>query len=481
VTFEGPDVRVIYYKDFLFPENSTDLQTADLIAHLYDMNVMAVAQMFRGQYGEGDAAIADMAAAVERLRDMMNLSNEPKAAAGQPRTDNQETDTKAAVGIPQVLVAETYLTYDADNDGILEEIMLVLDRQNETPIYYDYLANVTTKGNRPVYFIRPMPVDGRAYGMGAMELFDPEQEFVDLQINRHNFRTSDAGIVKFWNPSLTQEGTRDANLKLNHGKTYTKRDLNTKKEDILDFVELPTDAKGLEFLINFFMQMMQMKSGKVNGADRAVSGLPSSDTLGEEELITSSGDELFDRMLAHLFPGVKGCLAAVVDVIYANLNRVEVFNYFNGEADEILSLDPADVRDLAINVTLELSRTQARKAQQGGDKTTALVSWFYGLPFVLQQRVCTYARGQLKGLGVSQADKIIDPVDLAAGQPTSDDKPSAVGTMIAALIKAGAPITTEVVSAVMQKAGLPQLVAPAQETIEAPQPAKAEEAPGPAV
>jgi hypothetical protein len=80
-----------------------------------------------------------------------------------------------------------------------------------------------------------------------------------------------------------------------------------------------------------------------------------------------------------------------------------------------LSLDPADVRDLAINVTLELSRTQARKAQQSGDKTTALVSWFYGLPFVLQQRVCTYARGQLKGLGVSQADKIIDPVDLARG------------------------------------------------------------------
>jgi hypothetical protein len=83
------------------------------------------------------------------------------------------------------------------------------------------------------------------------------------------------------------------------------------------------------------MQLMQMKSGKVNGADRAVSGLPSSDTLGEEELITSSGEELFARMLAHLFPGVKAGLMAVVDVIYANLNRVEVFNYFNGEADEI--------------------------------------------------------------------------------------------------------------------------------------------------
>jgi hypothetical protein len=89
--------------------------------------------------------------------------------------------------------------------------------------------------------------------------------------------------------------------------------------------------------------------------------------------------------------------------------------------------------------------------------------------------------GAVERLGVSQADKIIDPVDLAAGQPTSDDKPSAVGMMIAALIKAGAPITTEVVSAVTQKAGLPQLVAPAKEEIEAPVTPKKEEAPGPAV
>jgi hypothetical protein len=178
---------------------------------------------------------------------MLNMSNEPKAAAGQPRTDNQETDTTAAVGVPQVLVAETYLTYDADNDGILEEIMLVLDRENEAPIYYEYLANVTTKGNRPVYLCGRCQWTGGPTGWERWSSSIPEQEFVDLQINRHNFRTSDGGIVKFWTPSLTEEGSRDPNLKLNHGQTYTKRDLNTKKEDILDYVALPTDAKALEF------------------------------------------------------------------------------------------------------------------------------------------------------------------------------------------------------------------------------------------
>jgi hypothetical protein len=34
VTFEGPDAQVVYYKDFLFPENATDIQTADLMVRI---------------------------------------------------------------------------------------------------------------------------------------------------------------------------------------------------------------------------------------------------------------------------------------------------------------------------------------------------------------------------------------------------------------------------------------------------------------
>jgi hypothetical protein len=416
VTFEGPEAEIVYWKDFLCPEDATDVQRADLVAHLYDKTVMQVARMFRGQFGEGDAAIEDMTAAIERLRDMLNLSNAPKAAAGQPRTDFKETDTTGATGVPKVLMAECHETYDADGDGVEEEIMLVLDRINKVPIYYEYEANVTVKGIRPFQVWRPMPVDGRWYGMGAMELLDPETKFIDQQISRYDFRTSSAGITPFWQAANTAEGSRDADLKFHTGKTYTLINGKT-KEETLGFVEIPTDAKALEYLINLYMQIAQNKSGVLNGADRATSGLPSSDTLGEEEIITNSGDELYTRMLAHLFPGVKGSLSAVIDVIYANLNRVEVFNYFNGEADEILSLDPDEVRDLPLNVTLELSRTQARKALENSEKATALVSWFYSLPVQLQQRVSAYARQQLKALGVSQADKIIDPLDLSGGRP----------------------------------------------------------------
>jgi hypothetical protein len=418
VTAEGPEAAVVYYKDFLCPEDATSVQQADLIAQLYDKNAMQIAEMFRGQYGEGDEAIDNMTAAVERLRAMLGETNIPKSATSQPREDFKETDTTGAVGVPIVEVAEVYLTYDADGDGIQEEIMLVLDRKNKAPIYYEYLANVTVRGLRPFYVWRPMSVDGRWYGFGSMEFFDPEQEFIDLQINRHNFATSSAGMVTFWEPSATVEGSRDPNLKLGHGKTYTKRNTGQKTEEILSYVKLPTDEENLQYLIDLFMQAMQLKSGKINPGDQKMSGLPSSETATGENIVMETGDELFSLILSSLFPGVKGALQAVVEIIYANMNRVEVFSFFNGEADEILSLDPGEVRDMALNVTLELSRTQQEKALQQGDRATNLIGWFYGLPFQLQQRVSNYARQTLKGLGVSQADKVIDPVDLSAGQPS---------------------------------------------------------------
>lgn len=455
ITFEGPEAPVVYFEDFLCPETATNVQTADLIAHLYDMDVMHVAEMFRGTEGEGDSAIENIQAAVERIREMIGESNLPKAAANQPQADFKESDTAGAVSVPICQIAECWLTNDADSDGIQEEIMLIMDRRNKAPIFYEYTANVTVRGLRPFFPWRPMPVDQRWYGMGSMELFDPEQEFVDLQINRYNFAKSKAGRIDFWNPAATIEGSRDPNLKLNHGRTYTLRD-GQKKENAYDFAEVPFDGENLEYLLSLFMQMMQLKSGVVNSGDQQMSGLPSSELATGINEIRDSGEELFSRMLSHLFPGVKAALKCVIDIIYANMNRQEVFTYFNGEADEILSLSPEDVRDLSLNVTLELSRTQQRKAIEMGAQAQAAISWFYQFPPELQSRLAPYVRKQLKAFGVVGADTIIEPQKPhRTGGPI--DKPSSVGNMLAALIGKGVPISNDDINAILTQAGLPPL------------------------
>jgi len=428
VTWSGPDSRCCYYKDFLAPIDAPGIQAgeADLIAHLYDKSVMEIAQMFSGQFAEGDEGVSDFAAAVQLLRNMLSDTAYAKSADGQPRQDFGERQTEGSPNNPKCGLAECWLTYDADGDGIQEEIMLVIDRRNQAPVFYEYTANVTLRGLRPFDVIRPMDVDGRWYGMGAMEYFDPEQSFIDLQLNRKNFRESAAGRTTFWAPHATLEGQRDPALKLNHGKTYTLRE-GYKAADALSYVTLPEDTSDLSELIELFMQFMQIKSGVVNGADQQISGLPTAATATGINEVKDSGQELFAMFLLRLFPGLQGALEAVVDVTFSRLDKQQVFTYFNGDANEILSLTPDDVRDLACNIRLSITQQKDRQILESGNVADAVIDGFYSRPLMLQDRTSSYARSRLKALRVPQPDNIIQPTDpsLYIPQPPPGSAPPA--------------------------------------------------------
>jgi hypothetical protein len=420
VTWEGPDVSLVYYQDFLCPINARSIQEADLICHRYDMPVMGIAQMFNGQFAEGDAGIADLAAAVNILNTLLDKPNKHRAALDQPRLDMKEVDTDTATDDPTAHICECWLTYDVDGDGIQEEIMLILDRESRTPIYYEYAANVTVRGLRPFEILRPIKVDGRWYGMGSMELFDPEQTFIDLQLCRKNMAESGAGCVTFWNPRATVEGQRNPNLKLNHGETYTLVDGKTAK-DVIHREYLRNDMQDFMELAQLFIQFMQLKSGVVNAADQESSGLPTSDTATGINEIRESGQELFSLMLSRLLPGVQGTLLAVVDIIFAKLNRRESFTYFNGEDYELLELSPDDVRELALNIRLSVTKQRDRQILQAGAQADALIDKFYGRPLLLQERTEKFTRDQLKALRVTRPEQIIEPVDpmILMGQPAA--------------------------------------------------------------
>ena len=416
VTWSGPDSRICYYKDFICPLDALDIQSADLIAHLYDMTVMEVAQLFSGQYAEGDEGVADFESAVDLLKNMIADSSFSKAAEGQPRVDFGEQTTEGSPNNPKSQIAECWLTYDADGDGVQEEIMLVLDRRNRAPVFYEYAANVTLRGERPFTVIRPIHIDGRWYGMGAMEYFEPEQDFVDLLINRQNFRDSAAGRVTFWAPHATLEGQNDPALKVNHGKTYTLRE-GFKAEDALSYVQLPENTQDLEKMIQLFMQLMQIKSGVVNGADQQISGLPMANTATGINEVQESGQELFTMFLLRFYPDLHNTLASIIDLIFTHMDGHQVFVYFNGNDQEIVSLSPDDVREIALHVRLSITQQRDRQMLQSGNIADGIVGSFYQRPLLLQQRTSGYARARLKALRVPQADQIIEPTDPSAFMP----------------------------------------------------------------
>ena len=429
-TFAGAESAIVYYKDFLCSPSAKDLQEADCLVHLYDMPVMSLADTYQRN------AMLDMSneesmlatqKAIEMIRNMSTESGAPKASRNKYRPELGESDsiTNTEQSEPIVEIAEFHLRYDANGDGIMEDIMLVLDKKNKVPIFYDYIANVTPNGLRPFDVVKINQVDGRWHGIGAMEMFESSQVIVDLLVNRWNLSQSRSGRVDLWNPHNTLEGDSNRDLTLNWGGTYTPKPGKSAK-DILEFISLP-DIKhdAIQNMFQLFMQLSTNESGVSNANDAASVGLNTSELATGVRNIEKSGQEMFALYLSHLEPGLQSAIQRAMLLIFANINEKETFTYFEGDTMLTGQIDRESVRDIDLNVSLLLTRYRGEQLLQSSIQAANLTAQFYSFPPEVQQRVAPLYRDMLKALQINFADEIINAVPAiqsgtAPGKPNVD-------------------------------------------------------------
>lgn len=410
-TFKGPDTKIVYYRDFLCPLEAPCIHEADLVAHLYDMDAMQIAQMFGDQIEAG--AAKDFEAAVEALMGLLSDTGDPKSGVAQPRTDFAEQIPGTPKNLPRSQLAEVWCRYDADGDGRREHIMLLVDRVRKIPLYYDHVGNMTLRGRRPFEVIRPIAIDGRWYGMGGMEYFDHEQETIDLTINRKNFRDGKSGRVTMWRPYNTLEGERDPNLALNNGGTYTPKP-GVKDEEVVGYITLPeVTGESLKEMLDLYLQLGSVKSGTQNPAGDQMAGLPQSDLATGLRIMEDSGNELFSMFVVRLWMGVKSSLEQIIDIIFSRMDPLEVFSFFDGKNNQVVQLKADDVRDLPLNVRLTVARSKDRQTVEGGAAAAGLIDAFYAKPYELQMILRDFYADQLKALRVPHADMLLQPIALA--------------------------------------------------------------------
>mgnify|MGYP000897649304 CR=1 FL=1 len=441
VIYQGPESPVVYFKDFLCPLTARDVQTADTVAHLYDKPVMELVDLYvKG--GMLDATEKDRLEAVQRtiqlIRDLTSNTSTPKAGANQNDRpgDEQQFRGTSTSGEPVAEMAEIYLWFDANGDGILENIMLVVDRKNKVPVFYDYVPNVTIDGLRPFEVVRVNEIDGRWYGEGVMEMFESTQNIVDLLVNRWNHSQSRAGRVDFWRPDLTLEGRSNPNLVMNWGGTYTLA-ANAEPEKTLHSVYLEdTKFDHLERMFEFFMQLAMNESGVQHANDGQTAGMDTQKLATGIRNIEKAGQEMFAPFISDLEPSLQAILKRELLVLFANLDRTEVFDYLNRDTEtgeEIKQLDqitPDEVRGLTLNVNLLLTRYKGEQQLVQGEQASAIVERFYMLPVQIQPFVAQFYKNQLKAIdpridtetliqpGVAQ----IAPTAASAGAPASSTK-----------------------------------------------------------
>jgi len=415
VFFEGAKSEVIYYKDFLCPLTAKDVQTADCIIHLYDKPVMAFIDLLvkRGMVpGDTDSRLNTVSKIAALVKAIASNDAQPKAAADQQLRPNEnfQNGTPPHEGQPVAEFAEFYMWYDANGDGVAENIMLIADRKTRLPIFYDHVANVTTDGLRPIEIVRVNKVDGRWYGVGIMELFESYQTITDLLVNRWNFSQSRAGRVDFWDPTGTLEGDRDPNLKLNWGSSYTKKP-GRKMDDILE-VKYLTDIKfeQIQTMMQFFMQLAMNESGVTNANDNYVAGMEQAKLATGLMQIQQSGDEMFKPIVAELRSPLERIIKREIEVLLANMNPEEVYEVLEGKTMGLEKITAAEVRDLRYHVRFLLTTTKNQQTLQTAAAASQLVERFYTLIPQIQQQVVSFYRKQLRALDPEcDVDTIIQP------------------------------------------------------------------------
>ena len=423
--YKGPEAKVIHFMDFLCPLDAPTIQEADCVVHLYDMPVMALADQWKKSISEGSNAEEQL----EAMRKAVNLLRVVASHGGgmESAQSNASADTAANINgntrqgtrsEPVAEIAEFHLRYDADGDGILEDVMLVIDRKSKMPIFYDYEANVTPDGLRPFSCTRPNEVANRWYGIGAMEMFESSQQIVDLLVNRWNFGNSRAARVDFWNPAHTLEGRANPNLQLNWGDTYTLAP-GKAAQDCLESVYLTNNTgEVLKEFSEFFMQMMMNESGVQNANDGQVVGLDTSKLATGIRNIEKSGQELFSIHIGHLEPGIADTLSKTVKLIFANLDQMEVYRYFEegeegGEGgEEMREINPGDLGNVEIDTRILLTRYRGEQILESSIRAIEVVDKFFdptkGPEF--QMRVAPMYADILQALQIQNAKDVLQPL-----------------------------------------------------------------------
>lgn len=383
VHFSGPQAAPIALRDFVATMDAESLQDVSLCCHYYDMTAIdIVGEWIKRMEARGVFDPEEYPRVMDFLTTAAGGSRQPTTGHEVPKSEVGEAfshgEGDAQRGDPRVRIAKTCFTMDVNQDGVAENVFMLLDLDTGRPILYDYVAVAFLDQRRPFHRIRINPIEGRWTGVSAVEIFWQLQRLIDLNINRWDMSLSSSGTVTFWHPELTVEGQSNPNLKLNCGKTYRKKDARMEGKHIVERVAL-YEFKGaqMETLLQYYLQIATNMSGTANANDSQMAGLDSSKLATGIRNLDRSGHEQFAPLLSHLSEGITEASECCMVLCVKTMDDEEAFEVTGPDGLLVLkTLKAESVRKIKWRLTLELTRYKAEQevAESQGARV-ALSEW----------------------------------------------------------------------------------------------------------
>lgn len=407
----GADLALVNFLDFLCPRMAKSVEEAEFCAHLYEQPALNLAQqiLLRNPTPEQRGRV------IEALRELAGASSQAKTGAMSNRPELGEGYRDGQDQLPsepRVKLAEVYLRFDVRGDGHTPSLFVLYNTETGRPLYYDYVANITPDGRRPFHIMRASRVDGRWHGIGQMELFEGMQNQLDMFACRIAKATSDQATLKIFNPHLTVEGQADPNLRYNDGRVYTAINQNVKIDQVFQSVIIQEPRiQEMRDWEEFLQQHMLNLGGVGNVNDAQAAGLDSSKLATGIRNMDSTGQELFGPFLYALKEGMSGAMTAWAKLELFHLDGEEVFEYLEGETRMVAYLTKDKVRNLEMDIRLELTRYRNEQQDLQMEQAGLIIEKFYSLPMLIQERTVGFYRQQLKLREVNNADELLEPID----------------------------------------------------------------------
>jgi hypothetical protein len=399
VVRDGLEIKCVNFEDFVCHLAEENIHDADFIAHRFDLPIDEVAGML------GPVANTPQGRRYLNILKKSAQASEANASVASQANDNRGETGRSHLATPLVTMAECYMRCTIENDGVADEIMVLFDVDNGQVLFYDYLQNVTATGRRPFEVIRIEPVPDRWYGTGFYELFSDRHKFVDLFLNRVNFRSSITGNIRIENPFATEEGMAGEPIEFGSNKTYRLREGYDVK-NVFRVITVPDDSGQSKDMLNLLLQTTQLEAGMVSGGDQGIGGLPSASLATGIKSLDRIANTIIKNIFFDLITGYESVIQSAAYTALAKHSTRDAEALMGKENAKIIDA-ARDTSLLGYRLKLLLSNARNSDVMESHRQAIDIVSSYYQLSPEIQKIMRPLFLQLLTSLQIDGADSLL--------------------------------------------------------------------------
>lgn len=390
IRYEGVKAESLPTTCFLCPLRYESIHDADINVHLYKKEPGQLRETYEG---------IDVS---DEYFSWWDLTGDK-----HPKEHQGEHDMFVSQIVNEVTIAEVYIRCDANGDGRDEEILLVLDLQNQRPIFYDYLHNHFER--RPFEALVGLEkVAGRWYGRGIFSLGEDQELHMDAEFNRAQVKGSRSSVITFRQKNAVNEWKNGVPTVIGNGDIHDlEQGFDSKNNPPIFNVNLSEDNDMALELMEISRQASDAVIGAISAADASQSDMNQSKTATGIVNLQQSGDAILKATEQDQAEGINAIMEQVVVCILEKMDKTRLI--LNENATELITLNRNEARALRRDVRLLLTRSKSTQLLNTAEKAL-MIAKDYRMVMAQDPEGARVLRpmyiDQLKALEVNSADEI---------------------------------------------------------------------------